>query len=273
MVRRGGIGLRSASFITAHFHDFGWTERLIGQLRATTPPEAIAEILVIDQDRTPASTERLAALDPAVRVLQYPRSPKHFEWTRHDHAAVLNRAVTEARGELTCLFDSDAHPTTAAWWPQVTELLDSFDAVLAREPGTDFSHPCFMVFPAAEGPGLRFDEDLFTEHRDTGRTVARQLEDRGQRVCLLSPEAAFGGRFGSVYLGSIYHQGKGVFAGVDDPLLQRQIGWEHRWYRARVLDDETYDLTWPRRLQLALVRAGRRLARPVRGSSVRRRDV
>jgi len=253
-----------ASFITTHFYDVAWTERLIRQLRRTTPDEAIAEILVVDQDRTPASAERVSALDPAVRVVQYPRSPRHFEWTRHDHAAVLNRAVTEARGELVCLFDSDAHPTTPAWWPQVMELLNSHDAVLAREPGTDFSHPCFMVFPATQGPGLRFDQDLFTEHhRDTGRLIARQLTDRGQRVCLLTPEDAFGGRFGSVYLGCIYHHGKGVFAGVDDPLLQRQIGWEHRWYRARVLEDKTYDLAWPRRLQLASVRAGRRIVRPV----------
>jgi hypothetical protein len=254
----------SVSFITTHFHDIGWTERLIRQLRMTTPHEAIAEILVIDQDRTPASAERLAALDPAVRVRQYPRSERHFEWTRHDHAAVLNCAVTEARGELICLFDSDAHPMSAEWWPRVGELLDSFDAVLAQEGGTDYSHPCFMVFASTQGRGLRFDEDLFTEHcRDTGRMIARQLQDRGQRVCLLPPEAAFGGRFGSVYLGSIYHHGKGLFAGVDDPLLQRQIGWEHRWYRARVLEDEAYDLTWQRRLQLKFVRAARRVARTV----------
>jgi Glycosyl transferase family 2 len=253
-----------ATFITTHFHDMAWTERLIRQLRGTTPEEAIAEILVVDQDRTPASAERVSALDRSVRVLQYPPSPKHFEWTRHDHAAVLNRAVMEARGALICLFDSDAHPITPAWWPRVTALLDSYDAVLAQAPGTAFSHPCFMVFPATQGPGLRFDEDLFTEHhRDTGRMIAQQLLTRGQRVCLLPPEAAFGGRFGSVYLGSIYHHGKGVFAGVDDPLLQRQIGWEHRWYRARVLEDETYDLTWPRRLQLVSVRAGRRFPRAV----------
>jgi hypothetical protein len=262
-----------ASFITTHFHDHGWTERLIRQLRRTTPPEAIAEILVVDQDRTPASAERLSALDPAVRVVQYPRSPKHFEWTRHDHAAVLNHAVTETRGELICLFDSDAHPISAAWWPQVMELLDTYDAVLARERDTDFSHPCFMVFAATQGSGLRFDQDLFTEHhRDTGRMIARQLLDRGQRVCLLPPEDAFGGRFGSVYLGCIYHHGKGVFAGVDDPLLQRQIGWEHRWYRARVLEDETYDLTWPRRLQLVSVRAGRRFGRVVSGAIAKARS-
>jgi hypothetical protein len=261
-----------ASFITTHFHDVGWTERLIGQLRRTTPPEAIGEILVVDQDRTPDSARRLSVLDPAVRVIQYPRSPKHFEWTRHDHAAVLNRAVTEARGGLICLFDSDAHPITAAWWPRVTELLHSYDAVLAQERGTDLSHPCFMVFPAAEGPGLRFDEDLFTEHhRDTGRMIARQLRERGQRVCLLPPEDAFEGRFGSVYLGCIYHHGKGVFAGVDDPLLQRQIGWEHRWYRARVLEDGTYELTWPRRLQLVSVRAARRFVRPLGRAVARRR--
>src|SRR5262249_10917559 len=106
------------------------------------------------------------------------------------------------------------------------------------------------------------DEDLFTEHhRDTGRMIGRQLLDRGLRVCLLEPDAAFGGRFGSLYLGSVYHHGKGAFAGVDDPLLQRQIGWEHRWYRALVLDEERYDLTWPRRLQLGAVRAGRRVLR------------
>jgi glycosyl transferase family 2 len=261
----------SATFITTHFHDVGWTERLIRQLRRTTPDEAIAEILVVDQDRTSASAERLSTLDRAVRVLQYPRSHRHFEWTRHDHAAVLNRAVTEARGTLICVFDSDAHPMSAAWWPRVTELLGSYDAVLARAPGTDLSHPCFMVFPATQGPGLQFDQDLFTEHhRDTGRMIAQQLLTRGQRVCLLPPEDAFGGRFGSVYLGCIYHHGKGAFAGVDDPLLQGQIGWEHRWYRARVLEDEAYDLTWPRRLQLVCARAGRRLLRPVSRARSRR---
>ena len=261
----------SASFITTHFHDIGWTERLIRQIRATTPEEAVREIVIVDQDRTEASAKRLAALDRAVRVLQYPRSERHFEWTRHDHAAVLNRAVGEAHGELICLFDSDAHPISADWWPRLMELLGSHDAVLARDPDTDFSHPCFMAFAASQGPGLRFDEDLFTEHtRDTGRLIARQLEDRGQRVCLLPPEDAFGGRFGSLYLGSIYHHGKGVFAGVDDPLLQRQIGWKHRWYRARVLDDETYDLTWPRRLQLLSMRAARAL-RPKRGRRPRSR--
>jgi hypothetical protein len=252
----------SASFITTHFHDIGWTERLIRQIRLTTPEEAIAEILVVDQDRAAASRERLAALDPAVRVLQYPRSEKHFEWTRHDHAAVLNRAVEEPRGELICLFDSDAHPVTDAWWPRVMEQLGSHDAVLARERDTDFSHPCFMVFATSEGPGLRFDEDLFTEHcRDTGRLIGRQLRDRGRRVCLLPPEDAFGGRFGSLYLGSVYHHGKGAFAGVDDPLLQRQIDWQQRWYRARVLDDETYELTLARRLQLEALRAVRRVSR------------
>lgn len=255
----------TTSFITTHFHDLAWTERLIRQLRNTTPEAAIAEVLVVDQDRTRASAEQLAALDRAVRVVQYPESPRHFEWTRHDHAAVLNRAVAEARGELICLFDSDAHPMNAAWWPRMMALLHSCDAVLARERGTDLSHPCFMVFAASQGTGLRFDQDLFTEqHRDTGRMIGQQLRDRGQRVCLVPPEHAFGGRFGSVYLGCIYHHGKGLFAGVDDPLLQRQIGWENRWYRARVLEDETYQLTWPRRLELATARAGRRVRRGIR---------
>jgi len=242
----------------------GWSARLVRQLRRTTPAEEIDEILVVDQDRTQASAGRLARLDPAVRVLQYPRSEKHFEWTRHDHAAVLNRAVAEARGELVCLFDSDAHPISAEWWPRMTDLLRSYDAVLAREHDTDLSHPCFMVFPARQAAALRFDQDLFTEEmRDTGRLIGAQLTARGQRVCLVEPSDAFGGRFGSLYLGSIYHHGKGVYAGVDDPLLQRQVGWEHRWYRARVLEDETYELTWPRRVQLASVRTVRRLAHPV----------
>jgi len=260
-----------ASFVTAHFHDFGWTERLITQLRATTPADEIDEILVVDQDRTAGSARRLARLDRAVRVLQYPRSEKHFEWTRHDHAAVLNHAVTEAQGELVCLFDSDAHPINAEWWPRVTRLLASHDAVLARERGTNLSHPCFMVFPARQAPAMCFDEDLFTEElRDTGRMIGAQLRGRGQRVCFLPPSDAFGGRFGSLYLGCIYHHGKGVFAGVDDPLLRRQVGWEHRWFRARVLEDATYELTWARRLQFACLRGGRRLVRPA-GRAIGRR--
>jgi hypothetical protein len=237
--------LPTISFITTHFYDFEWTELLIRQLLTTTPGERIHEILIVDQDRETASRRRLQGLAARVRVLQYPKSERHFAWTRHDHAAVLNAAVREARGELICLFDSDAHPISPEWLARCEALLAAHDAILAQtEENAAHSHPCFMLLRQRHTAlDLAFDEGLFEECADTGRLIARQLERAGERIFMAAPRRAFGGRWGSIMLDSIYHHGKGSFAGVADPLLRNQIHGDNRFFRERVIRDHAYSLS------------------------------
>jgi hypothetical protein len=244
--------LKNISFITAHFHDFRWTERLLRQLAATMPAEAITEILVIDQDRTDSSRARLAALHPKVRVVQYPRDERFFRALGHDHPAVLNQAVQAAQGDWICVFDSDAHPIRAGWLAACEAVLRDHDAILAEDPQRPgLSHPCFMLFPrqSVQLP-LRFDEGLLEERAqfaggplrtDTGREIARQLTQAGQGVHVAAAAWAFDGQWGSLYLDCVYHHGSGSFKG-GDKTLTRQLTWEHRLFEAWVLERGEYRL-------------------------------
>jgi hypothetical protein len=240
------------SFVTAHFHDFQWTELLLRRIRATTPVDAIREIIVIDQDRTAESRKRLLALDPLLRVLQYPREERLFQVLGHDHPAVLNQIMAQVRGDWICLFDSDAHPTKTGWLSDCAALLNSYDAILAEDPRRPgMSHPCFMLFQRRHAAApLLFDEGLLempslpgrvAEKNDTGRMIRRQLVDAGQRVYLAAPTRAFDGQWGDVYLGCIYHHGSGSFKGGDD-LLARQVTWRHEFFENWVLNQRGYKL-------------------------------
>jgi hypothetical protein len=55
------------SFVTAHFHDFDWTEYLVRRIREMTPPDTIRQILVINQDRNDAARRRLESRDVPAR--------------------------------------------------------------------------------------------------------------------------------------------------------------------------------------------------------------
>lgn len=244
--------LKDITVITAHFHDFRWTEMLLRQLRATTPADSVREILIIDQDRTPQSCARLTALDPLIRVVQYPKDERLFELLGHDHPAVLNQAIKEAQGEWVCLFDSDAHPVRAGWLSTCDEVLKHYDAILAEDPcRPGLSHPCFMLFQRRHASlPLRFDEDLLemqspsgpvAEHNDTGRMIRQQLIDAGQRVHLAGPGRAFDGNWGILYLDCVYHHGSGSFKGGNE-LLTRHLSWEHEFFEKWVLNRGEYKL-------------------------------
>lgn len=232
------------TLIATHFHDFAWTKLWVRQIRATTDPAAIREILVIDQDRTEPSRRRLLAMDDGITVLQYPRSEPHFAVMGHDHPAVLNASVRAARGAFVCVFDSDAHPLDGTWLGRCAGLMRSFDAVLAAAANGPFtSHPCFMLYRRERsGVPLKFDAGLFTDGVDTGRLVAAQLRDAGQRVYLAEPAPAFGGQWGGIYLDSIYHHGQGSFHG-GGPILRRQIRWENDFFRRKIVEERSYSLT------------------------------
>jgi hypothetical protein len=257
------------TIITTHFSDFRWTDLLLRRISATVPSSALREILIIDQDRTSASRTRLEAYGEPVRLLQYPRSQRHFAYTRHDHAAVLNTALREAAGSVICIFDSDAHPLSASWISQSARLLHSYDAVLSQDPThPDLVHPCFMVLRAHHAAmGLAFDADLFETLTDTGRLIGQQLTAHGERPFIAPARAAFGGLYGTLYLDSIYHHGKGSFSGVNDPLLQDQLRWEHRYFETRVLRDRRYSLSRARHAEYLTLRGCRYVMRALRPGS------
>src|SRR5579871_5840385 len=169
--------LKNISILTAHFHDFRWTELLLRKLRETTAPGLIGEILIINQDRTASSHDRLAQLDPRVHVVQYPREENLFQLLGHDHPAVLNRVINEAQGDWICLFDSDAHPLHDGWLSRCSELLQSHDAILAEDPRLPgLTHPCFMLFARnCVNLPLLFDEGLLATQGNL-RPVAERID-------------------------------------------------------------------------------------------------
>jgi hypothetical protein len=214
-------------------------------------------------DRTPASRRRLERLHTKIRVIQYPKSERHFQWTRHDHGAVLNRAVMEAVGLWICLFDSDAHPIRKGWVAVCEEILQTHDAIAAadiRQNG--WTHPCFMVLQKRHIKlQLQFDAELFINCTDTGRLIGKQLREKGERVYLATPSPAFLGYYGDIFLGIIYHHGKGSFSGVDDPLVQNQISGDSNYFRNQVLLRRNYQMTDLAWIYFAARRVARKLIR------------
>jgi len=236
--------VENVSFLTAQFGAFEWVEHWASQVRRTVPAGIVAEMVVINQDRTEESREELKRRIPGVRVLEYPRDEAMFQALGHDHPTSLNRALQDVRGDWVCIMDSDAHPTRVAWFERVCDLLDTHDAVLAQDSGNPgLSHPCFMFMRAAHGrEGLRFDAGIPGPGADTGRLVGKQLVANGHKVYLARSRGMFGGMWGDLYLESIYHHGHGSFQFAGSR-LQQQVTWRDKFYRDRVLHKRRYQLS------------------------------
>jgi len=236
--------IENVSFLTAHFGAFDWVDLWASQIRATVEPATVAELVVINQDRTAASRDELARRIPGVRILEYPRDQAMFEMMGHDHATVLNLAMSDMKGQWVCLMDSDAHPTKGPWIDRVANLLDDHDAVLAEDSGNPGkSHPCFMFMKTEHArQGLRFDAEIPAPGADTGRLIGAQLVEQGRKVYLAPGWGTFGGCWGVLYLDSIYHHGHGSFPAAG-PRLQRQLTWRDKFYRDRVLIGRRYKLS------------------------------
>lgn len=236
--------MNNLSIITAHFYDFDWIELWITQIRKFTNPDIVKEILIVNQDRTETSRNRLQKIDKQARILEFPKSDKHFKVTGHDHAAVLNSCIKEASGEFICILDSDAHPIRANWIIECQQLLNYYDAILAQHPGLPgISHPCFMLINREHvNIPLTFDDQLFSSHIDTGRLIGKQLINAGHKVYFASPKKAFNGYWGYIYLDLIYHHQNASFFGGDDR-LKKQVSWHNRYFRNLVVNKRTYSLT------------------------------
>jgi hypothetical protein len=223
--------------LTANFGDPGWTRLLRDRVRECLPELPDQRFYVIDQNRTDQSDAALRRVLPGVRILRFPQSAPHVQATGHDHAHVLNLAVRELTHDYLIVIDSDAHPVSSAIRPLLMPLLTEHDAVLAaRHPTGSQSHPCFMALgPRIPRDRLLFDEEQLNAGTDTGRTIFRQLTALGLDAHLLRPEPAFGGVWGTFFLGTtIYHHGSGSFEHSDNPrLIAQQATWRRRERFAR----------------------------------------
>lgn len=237
--------INNISFVTTHFVDFDWTSLLVRNIRKFTPPEKIKEILIINQDRTVESRDRLLALDPSVRVVEYPRSELHFKLQLHDHAAVLNQAIRDVVGESVCVFDSDAHPLNKKWLPNCERIFEYYDAILGLQPGRVIdTHPCFMFFKDLDLKlEIQFDEGLEAEKVDVGRRVGIQLLKQGKKVYLAASKYAFYGQCGFFYLDSIYHHQAGSYHGSSKISIRNKIGWKNKYFKSIIINSNQYCFT------------------------------
>lgn len=246
--------MNDITLITTHFKEFRWFHIWLRQIIKSTPPEIIREILVIDQDRTEESRRKLANMDKRIRVLQYPVSSCHFSAVGHDHANVLNETLPQAKGEIICLFDSDAYPINDSWVQHCDALLRDNDAILAAcHDNPAYSHPCFMVLRRnLVTTPLSFDDGLFTRGIDTGRHVVNQLREQGAKVALVQPSVGFSGCWGSLYLKSIYHHGSGSFH-AGSKQFTSQLSSLHHYFTRRVFNETTYTLSGGEKIAIRLI--------------------
>lgn len=237
--------IKNISFITAHFYDFDWTTLLVKNITRFTDDQLVKEILIINQDRTVESREKLQALHPKVRVLEYPVSELHYKLQWHDHAHVLNLSLAEAVGDYVCIFDSDAHPINEKWIGLCEEIFRYYDAILALQPGrVMLTHPCFMFMKNTDLKNiLRFDEDLLEKGTDVGRKVGIQLINQGKKVYMAGSRDAFHGQWGHTYLDVIYHHQSGSFRGSKEREIQKRIKWQIGFFKGVVVKRGIYKFT------------------------------
>lgn len=246
------------SIITAHFFDYAWIKLWAKKIQENTGEDKIKEVFIINQDRSLESRNLLKEIYPKSKILEFPRNEEQILMKGHDHAAVLNNAVKEATGDYICIFDSDCHPFSPEWLPTCEKLFETYDAVLALdrnrriEYSISLSHPCFMIFKkdSVKIP-LSFDEGFPSRIYDTGRLIGEQLERIGNKVFFAEPYVAFNKNYGEVFLDSIYHHGKGSYAG-GGVYLQKQLGFRQSFFSKIVLKKERYELTKLEHIQFKL---------------------
>ncbi len=247
MVDPGVSIITDITFITAHFQDFDWIKSWVKRIVQFTDYNLIRELLIINQDRNSKSRAKLQALDPKVRVLEYPVNQKYFDKQGHDHAYVLNLATEEAQGQFVCIMDSDCHPFSSDWIKGCETRLQENDAVAAvdyyqlKNNSNLLTHPCFLLINRTNLDfTLSFDQDLFDHNMDTGRLIGKQLELAGRKVSYVVPKKAFRTYWGFIYIDSIYHHERGSYA-KGDARLQKQIDWRQNFFKRIVIKYCRYD--------------------------------
>jgi len=103
------------------------------QVISTTPPEAIREILIIDQARTEEPRLIIEKMDERIQCSSILKSERHFYAVGHDHAAVLNGTIPQAFDEGLFTRGIDTGRTI------VTQLLTRGAKVALVQPSVGFS--------------------------------------------------------------------------------------------------------------------------------------
>ncbi len=228
----------------------------------------VPDLVLIDQDRSPASAARLARLPRVRQVVQSPPCPDQVARLGHDHPAALNLAMSlPVETSHLMVVDSDSFPIDGSWLARLEARLDGCDAVVAADPRrSGLSHPCLMVLPVDARTGLDFAEGLLEVGIDTGRLVGLQLVRAGYRIHVDHPTAGFGGRRGSLYLdGTFYHHGSGSFAApTADPIVRRQVQAPVEAFYRRKIGRDDLDLGLGERAFLRAATLSRQLRRRFR---------
>lgn len=89
---------------------------------------------------------------------------------------------------------------------------------------------------------LSFDKGFPSRIYDTGRLIGEQLEHMGNKVFYAEPYVAFNKNYGEVFLDSIYHHGKGSYAGGGF-YLRKQMGFRQSFFTNIVIKKDRYELT------------------------------
>ena len=252
----------SIDIVTVHFGDIMWSERLVRNcLRfhdRKRDPLSIRRLLIVDNERRDAARAALESLADIVRVMSFPTDPRHVRLYGHEHGSAVEQVLRFTEADVVLLLDNDAHPIVPGYLRTIDVLLAASDAIAAqdhRSPGS--SHPCYMAFRRdCFQPPLQFDT-WEADHCDIGRSIRRQLEQRGRRVHVASETVPFDGRWGNVFDGIVYHHGSGSF-----PYSQRHANMVHPYaafFADRVLRKRRYALTLADRLYLAVHSRWRRI--------------
>lgn len=236
----GDVAGPTFTVVTCHFGDPFWIEQLTASIDRSTTTTRVPEIVVVNQDRDPATARRLAVLPRVGRVLEYPPHHAQMATLGHDHPQALNRAVRESfTTSHVLVMDSDALPIGEEWLDRLSVELADGTCVFARDPSKwGLSHPCLMVLPVNVVGETDFADGCEELGIDTGRLVALQVSKAGRPVMMLQPARGFGGHHGFTYLGgSVYHHCSGSFGSSSDPRLTDQVvAADEEYFRRRIME-------------------------------------
>jgi hypothetical protein len=209
--------LPSIEIISVHFGLRAWTERLIKNCIEFCSIAGnrynLKSIYIADNARCEGNKLFFESIGDVVHVVTFKRDEEQFSLYGHDHAASLEKLISLTTADIVIVLDNDAHPIDERWLVRIDELLLTYDAITARDNRlSDLSRPCFMVFlRKCLHPPLSFDT-LRQDGLDVGRTIRRQLLDRGLNVHVPQVRRAFNGIYGEYFDGIVYHHGKASFA-------------------------------------------------------------
>src|SRR5690606_456619 len=114
------------TLISAHFGDLFWIEHLMAQVASE---RAIERVVLIDQDRSAETAQRLASLPVDPEVVSFPKVDEQIAMAGHDHPASLDQCIKlDFATSHVIVLDSDCFPVSSNWLDRVRLALVDHDA-------------------------------------------------------------------------------------------------------------------------------------------------